>query len=75
LFTFCSTATTGQFFERTVTHTVKQRGKILVIDHVPAEVCKACGHVVLAPETLCRTEALAKATPPPRRNVSCYELA
>jgi YgiT-type zinc finger domain-containing protein len=65
----------GEYELRTVTHTVKQRGEILVIDHVPAEVCNFCGDVVLAPETVRRIEALVKATPPPTRNIAFYELA
>ena len=60
---------------RLVTHTVKQRGEILVIDRVPAEVCNVCGDVLLAPETVRRIEALVKATPPPRRTITFYELA
>jgi hypothetical protein len=47
----------------------------MVIDHVPGQVCNLCGDVLLAPETVRRIEALLKATPPPTRNITFYELA
>ena len=65
----------GVYEPQTVVHTVKQRGQVLVIDHVPGEVCNFCGDVQLAPETVRRIEALLKATPPPSRNVPLYEFA
>jgi len=65
----------GEYEARTVVHTVKQQGEVVVIDHVPAEVCNVCGDVLLAPETVRRIEALLKATPPPARNVPLYEFA
>ncbi len=65
----------GEFGTRTVVHTVKRRGEVVVIDHVPAEVCSVCGDVLLAPETVRRIEALLKAAPRPDRNVPLYEFA
>jgi len=65
----------GEYEMRTVVHTVKRGGEVIVIDHVPAEVCNVCGDVLLAPETIRRIEALLKATPPPNRNVPLYEFA
>jgi YgiT-type zinc finger domain-containing protein len=65
----------GVYEPRTVVHTVKHRGEVMVIDHVPAEVCSVCGDVLLTPETVRRIEALLKATPPPSRNVPLYEFA
>ena len=47
----------GEYEARTVVHTVKRRGEVIVIDHVPAEVCGVCGDVLLAPETVRRIEA------------------
>jgi YgiT-type zinc finger domain-containing protein len=29
----------GEYEERTIVHTVKHKGDVIVIDHVPAEVC------------------------------------
>jgi YgiT-type zinc finger domain-containing protein len=65
----------GVYEPRTVVHTVKHQGEVMVIDHVPAEVCNICGDVLFAPETVRRIEALLKATPPPSRNVPLYEFA
>jgi YgiT-type zinc finger domain-containing protein len=58
-----------------VIHTVKRRGEVIVIDHVPAEVCSVCGDVLLTPETVRRIEALLAATPPPARTAPVYEFA
>jgi len=58
-----------------VVHTVRHRDKIIVIDHVPAEVCSVCGDVLLAPETVRRIETLLQAPPPPSRKVPLYEFA
>jgi YgiT-type zinc finger domain-containing protein len=65
----------GEYEARTIVHTVRRRGEVTVIDHVPAEVCSICGDVLLAPETVRRIEALLQTTPPPSRNVPLYEFA
>ena len=65
----------GEYEARTVVHTVKRRGEVIVIDHVPAEVCSVCSDILLAPETVRRIEALLEATPAPTRNVPLYEFA
>ncbi len=65
----------GDYEARTVVHTVKRHGEVIVIDHVPAEVCTICGDVLLAPETVRRIEALLQGTPAPKRNVPLYEFA
>jgi YgiT-type zinc finger domain-containing protein len=65
----------GAYEPRTVVHTVKHQGEVMVIDHVPAEVCNVCGDVLFSPETVRRIEALLKATPLPSRNVPLYEFA
>src|SRR5947209_18599621 len=33
----------GEYEQREVVHTVRQGNRIIVIDHVPAEVCTVCG--------------------------------
>ena len=65
----------GEYESRTVVHTVKPRGEVVVIDHVPAEVCNVCGDVLLAPETVRRIEALLKTNGHPARKVPLYEFA
>ena len=65
----------GKYEARTVVHPVKRRGEVIVIDHVPAEVCNLRGDVLLTPETVRRIEALLDATPQPLRTVPLYEFA
>lgn len=65
----------GEYEARTVVHTVKRRSEVIVIDHVPAEVCGVCGDVLFTPETVRRIEALLEATPRPSRSVPLYEFA
>ena len=65
----------GTHEARTVIHTVKRRGEVIVIDHVPAEVCNVCGDVLLTPETVRRIQALLAVTPLPVRTVPVYEFA
>ena len=42
----------GEYEQREVVHTVRQGDRIIVIDHVPAEVCNVCGDVLFTPETV-----------------------
>jgi len=65
----------GEYEKRTVVHTVKHHGDVIVIDHVPAEVCAVCGDVLLAPETVRRIEALLETNGRPSRKVPLYEFA
>ena len=54
----------GEYEAQTVAHTVRHRGRLIVIDHVPAEVCSICGDVLLAPDTVRHIEALLRSSPP-----------
>jgi hypothetical protein len=69
----------GAYYEaRTFVHRVKQRGGVIVIDHVPAGVGNVCGDPPaggVALETARRIEALPTATPQPIRTVPLYEFA
>ena len=65
----------GRYEEREVVHTVRHRGQVMVIDHVPAEVCSLCGDVLLKPETVRRIEALLRTTAQPAGTVPRYEYA
>lgn len=64
----------GEYEERQIVHTVRHRGQIIVIDHVPAEVCSVCGDVLLKPETVRRIEELLTTTQP-ARTIPLYEYA
>jgi YgiT-type zinc finger domain-containing protein len=55
-----------------VTHTVRHRGRITVIDHVPADVCSVCGDVLFEPETLRRIERLLADLPKPTESAPLY---
>ncbi len=65
----------GEYEIRKIVHTVRHRGKVIVIDHVPAEVCLVCGDVLLKPSTVRRIEALLRAGKRPEGSVPLYEYA
>jgi hypothetical protein len=56
-------------------HTVRHRGEVVVIDHVPAEVCTICGDTMLAPDTVRRLEALLDSRVKPSKTAPVYEYA
>jgi len=66
---------TGEYEQKEITHTVHHKGRIVVIDHVPAEVCSICGDVLLRPETVRHIEALLRTRAEPSRTVPLYEYA
>ena len=65
----------GEYEERKIVHTVKHRGSVVVIDHVPADVCSMCGDVLLTPDTVGRIEKLLKSSQKPAKAVPLYEFA
>jgi YgiT-type zinc finger domain-containing protein len=65
----------GEYEERQIVHTVRYHGQVMVIDHVPAEVCSVCGDVLLKPETVRRIEALLRTATRPAGTVPLYEYA
>ncbi len=65
----------GEYEERKIVHTVRHQGQVIVIDHVPAEVCPVCGDVLLNPETVRRIEVLLQTAPHPASKVPLYEYA
>ena len=65
----------GEYEKRTIVHTVRHHGNVVVIDHVPAEICSVCGDVLLTPETVRRIEKLLGTTPKPTKAVPLYEFA
>ena len=71
----CSLAgCSGEYEAKAIVHTVRHRGRVIVIDHVPAEVCSVCGDVLLAPDTVRRIEALLREASVPSRSVPLYEF-
>lgn len=66
----------GEYEERKIMHTVRCQGQVVVIDHVPAEVCSVCGDVLLKPETVRRIEKmLLRSAIQPVSTVPLYEYA
>ena len=65
----------GEYEAKEITHTVRHQGRIVVIDRVPAEVCSACGDVLLRPETILHIEELLRDNPEPVRTVPVYKYA
>jgi YgiT-type zinc finger domain-containing protein len=65
----------GEYEERTIVHTVRYQGHVVVIDHVPAEVCSVCGDVLLRPETIRKIETLLGTATRPASRVPLYEYA
>jgi YgiT-type zinc finger domain-containing protein len=65
----------GEYEERQIVHTVRYHGQVVVIDHVPAEVCSVCGDVLLKPETVRRIEELLRTAAHPAKTVPLYEYA
>ncbi len=63
----------GQYEERRIVHTVRHRDKVMVIDHVPAEVCSVCGDVLFKPETVRTLERLLAEPPAPTAAIPLYE--
>ena len=44
--------------EQQVTYVLEQQGKVLIIEHVPARVCRETGERLFAPETVERLQHL-----------------
>ena len=64
----------GEYEKREVVHTVRQGNRIIVIDHVPAEVCTICGDVLFTPETVRQIESLRHTKASPTRTVPLYDF-
>jgi YgiT-type zinc finger domain-containing protein len=65
----------GTYERRLIHHTVRHLGNVIVIDHVPAEICDVCGDVLLEPQTVRRIEQLLKSLPHPQQTAPVYEYA
>ena len=65
----------GEYEAKTIVHTARRDGKLIVIDHVPAEVCSVCGDALLEPDTVRRIERLLQEKRNPAMTVPLYEFA
>ena len=63
----------GDYEQKEIVHTVRYNGKLVVIDHIPAEVCTICGDVLLKPETVEHIEKLLEVRSKPNEMVPLFE--
>ncbi len=47
------------FIEQQVTYVLEQQGKVILIEHVPARVCRETGERLFAPEVVERLQQIA----------------
>ena len=72
----CSiTGCPGNYELRKITHTVRHKGQVVVIDHVPAEMCSICGDMLLRSDTVRHIETLLADVSRPTTTVPLYEYA
>jgi YgiT-type zinc finger domain-containing protein len=72
----CSVASCGgEYEQKHVIHTVRSGDRVLVIDHVPAEVCSLCGDVLFTPQTVRQIERLVADPPETTHTVPLLEYA
>jgi len=64
----------GEYEPKAITHTLRKEGHLVVIDHVPVEVCDVCGDTLLKPETVRQLETLLHSAKPTQA-VPLYEFA
>lgn len=64
----------GEYEEKEIVHTVRHKGQVVVIDHIPAEVCTICGDVLLKPETVQHIEEILEARSKPNEMVPLFEF-
>ncbi len=60
-----------------VTYTIQHQGRLILIEHVPARVCKETGEQYFSPETVEHIQSLIKSEKPPEKVIETpvYEYA
>ena len=69
------TSCPGEYEERKVIHPVRHKNQVIIIDHVPADICSVCGDTLLRPETVRQIENVLQTATHPARTVPVYEYA
>ena len=64
----------GEYEEREIVHAVRHQGQLVVIDHVPAEVCSVCGDILLKSNIVRQIENLLDSSVQPATTVPLYEF-
>ncbi len=67
----------GELEDKRITHPQQYDGKIIILENVPAEVCRQCSEVLLSPDILERVQKLvwSAATPKRTARVPVYDFA
>jgi len=67
----------GELEVKTVTHPQEYEGKIIILENVPAEVCRQCGEVLIRPDVLEKMQQVVWSEAAPRRtaHIPVYDLA
>ena len=67
----------GKLVNKMVTHPQEYKGEIVILENVPAEVCRQCGEVLLRPEVLEQVQKIVWERKAPQRtaHVPVYDLA
>lgn len=67
----------GKLVKRMITHPQEYKGRIIILENVPADVCSQCGEVLLRPGVLERVQELVWSETAPKRTASVpvYDLA
>ena len=63
--------------ERLITYVQQYKGRVIIIENVPAEVCTQCGEQLLRPEVAERIQKIVWESPTPTRKaeIPVYDLA
>ena len=67
----------GNTEERLISYVQEYKGRVVIIENVPAEVCTQCGEKFIGPEVAEKIQRLVWEQPAPKRraNVPVYDLA
>lgn len=67
----------GEHEEKVITYPQEYKGKIIILENVPAEVCRQCGEVLLRPDVLEKVQELVWSEAAAQRTtcVPTYDLA
>ncbi len=65
----------GTYEAGKIMHTLRHKGQVVVIDHVPADVCSLCGDALLKSDTVRKIESLLQEQGQPAMTVPLFEFA
>ena len=73
----CDVCTAGQRRPQLIPYTLATADRLVLVDHVPAEVCDRCGEVTLSPNVVERLQQTVWQQAPPARFIETpvYEFA